>query len=60
MSAYYTVKLCEFMNNVLVVLSEQRVRRRSPNSFEVEIERADWLRAKSRAYAVRLIPIYTA
>ena len=40
-------------------LSEQRVRRRSSNCVEVRIDRADWLRPKSRAEAVRLIPIYT-
>ena len=40
-------------------LSEQRVRRRSTNCVEVQIEHADWLRAKSCADAVHVIPIYT-
>ena len=31
----------------------------SPNCVEVLIELADWLRAKSRADAIRLILIYT-
>ena len=31
----------------------------SPNWVEVQIELANWLRAKSRADAIRLIPIYT-
>ena len=44
---------------MFLFLSEQRVRRRSPNCVEVYIEHADWLRAKTRAEAVRLIPIDT-
>ena len=45
--------------HVTSYLSAQRVRRPSPNCVEVKIERANWLRAKSRPAAVRLIPTYT-
>ena len=46
------------MNNVLGVYQSSESGDK-PNWVEVQIELANWLRAKSRADAIRLIPIYT-
>ena len=46
------------MNNVLVVYQSSESGD-EPKFCRSQIELADWLRAKSRADAIRLIPIYT-
>ena len=56
---HITLYSCVDIEQCSHCLSEQRVQWRRPHCVLVEIEGANWLRAKSRADAARQIPIYT-